>query len=149
MADTPLFELDAKGRWRLPYDQHQWIIQHRSGRSTWRAIAFIGSKKTTLWRTFREREIRLTDEVIARVDALPDHFFGFLREHDPALAKRHPIYRAHAAEIRGHTARSRPFESSGTGEADVPLDDALIPTPADDDLETIPTTPDRATSAAA
>ena len=147
MADKPLFGLN--GKFRLAYDQHQWIVQHRCGRSTWRAVAFIGNKKTTLWRTLREREIWLSDEAIARVDALPDHFFSFLREHDPVLAKRHPIYRAHAAEIRGHTARSRPFESSGTGEADVPLDDALIPTPADDDLETIPTTPDRATSEAA
>ncbi len=147
MADKPLFRLND--RFRLAYDQHQWVVQHRSGRSTWRAVAFIGNKKTTLWRTFREREIWLTDEAIARVDALPDHFFGFLREHDPVLAKKHPIHRAHAAEFRGHTARSRPFEDSGTGEADIPPDDALNPTPADEDPDPTPSTPGRATSGAA
>ena len=147
MADKPLFKLND--RFRLAYDQHQWVVQHRSGHSTWRAVAFIGNKKTTLWRTFREREIWLTDEAIAKIDALPDHFFSFLRLHDPALAKRHSIYRAHAVEIGGHTARSRPFEGSGTGEADIPPDDALNLTPADEDPEAIPSTPGRATSEAA
>ena len=147
MADKPLFGLND--RFRLAYDQHQWIVQHRCGRSTWRAVAFIGSKKTTLWRTFREREIWLTGEAIARVDDLPDHFFSFLREHDPVLAKRHPVHRAHTAEIRGHAARSRPFEPSGTGEIDTPPDDILNLTPTDEDPEPIPSTPDRATSEAA
>ena len=107
MADIPLFELDAEGRWRLAFDGRQWIIQRRDGRRTWRGIVFIGSEKSALWRTFREKEIRLTDEAIARVDALPDHFFSFLRQHDPELATRHPIYSAHTALRKAHTARSR------------------------------------------
>ena len=30
MADTPLFNLDAEGRWRLAYDRQQWVIQRRA-----------------------------------------------------------------------------------------------------------------------
>jgi hypothetical protein len=29
MADKPLFNLDAKGRWRLAYDRNQWVLQRR------------------------------------------------------------------------------------------------------------------------
>ncbi len=28
MADIPIFELDAEGRWRLAYDGRQWVVQH-------------------------------------------------------------------------------------------------------------------------
>jgi hypothetical protein len=122
MADIPLFELDAEGRWRLGYDQHQWIVQRRDGRRTWRGIAFIGSKKSTLWRTFREKQIELTDEAIAKVDALPDYFFSFLRQHDPELAKRHPIYLAHRATGKAHTAGSRSPKQPATLEPDIDPD---------------------------
>ena len=122
MPDLPLFELDAEGRWRLGYDQHQWIIQRRDGRRTWRGIAFIGSKKSSLWRTFREKQIELTDEAIAKVDALPDYFFSFLRLHDPKLAKRHPIYLAHQAAGKAHTARSRSPEQPASRESDIDPD---------------------------
>ncbi len=27
MADKPLFNLDAEGRWRLAYDRQQWVLQ--------------------------------------------------------------------------------------------------------------------------
>ncbi len=30
MADKPLFNLDAEGRWWLAYDSNQWVIQRRT-----------------------------------------------------------------------------------------------------------------------
>jgi hypothetical protein len=134
MRDLPLFVLDADGRWRLAYDQHQWILQRRDGRRTWRGIAFIGSKKSTLWRIFREKHIGLTDEAIAMVDALPDYFFSFLRQRNPELAEKHPIYQTHQALKKAHTARSRSqeqpparkFESEADGHSDRVTEPAAI-----------------------
>ena len=127
MPDLPLFELDAESRWRLAYDQHQWIVQRRDGRRTWRGIAFIGSEKSTLWRIFREKQIWLRDEAIARVDALPDYFCSFLRQHDPELAKRHPIYLAHRGAKKAHTARSRSLEQSPTRDPKIASDERATP----------------------
>ncbi len=31
MADKPVFNLGAEGRWRLAYDRQQWMIQRRAG----------------------------------------------------------------------------------------------------------------------
>ncbi len=88
MADRPLFKLDAEGRWRLSYDRQQWVIQRRAGsprpgkgsavRDTgWKAVSFVGGKKTTLARLFREKGISLTLEAQARFDALPERFLDF------------------------------------------------------------------------
>ncbi len=88
MADTPLFNLDAEGRWRLAYDRQQWIIQRRKGLarpcgvvpgrdSGWMAVSFVGGKKTTLARLFREKGISPTPEARARFDALPEQFLDF------------------------------------------------------------------------
>ncbi len=85
MADRPLFNLDAKGRWRLAYDRQQWIIQRRVGaarpsdsgavlKSGWQAVSFVGGKKAT----FREKAISLTPEANARIDALPEQFMEFI-----------------------------------------------------------------------
>ncbi len=89
MADKPLFNLDAEGRWRLAYDRQQWIIQRRKGParpcgvvpgrdSGWMAVSFVGGKKTTLARLFREKGISLTPEAQARLDALPEQFLAFV-----------------------------------------------------------------------
>ena len=89
MADNPLFTLDAESRWRLAYDSNQWIIQRRKGPpspygvvpgrdSGWMAVSFIGGKKATLARLFRERGISLTPEAKARFDALPEQFLNFV-----------------------------------------------------------------------
>ena len=89
MADKPLFNLDAEGRWRLAYDRQQWIIQRRKGPprpsgvvpgpdSGWQAVSFVGSKKATLARLFREKGISLTPEAQARFDALPEQFLDFV-----------------------------------------------------------------------
>ncbi len=88
MADKPLFNLDTKGRWRLAYDSNQWVLQRRMrspGRnragireSGWRGVSFVGSKKATLARLFREEGISLTPEAQARFDALPEQFLDFV-----------------------------------------------------------------------
>ena len=89
MADIPLFTLDAEGRWRLAYDRQQWIIQRRKGParpcgvvpgrdSGWMAVSFVGGKKATLARLFREKGIFLTPEAQARFDALPEQFLDFV-----------------------------------------------------------------------
>ncbi len=87
MADNPLFTLDAEFRWRLAYDKQQWVIQRRAQKprvrrleghaiadSGWRGVSFVGGKKTTLARLFREKGISLTPEAQARLDALPEQF---------------------------------------------------------------------------
>ena len=115
MADKPLFVLDQDGRYRLGYDQNQWVVQRRSGtrrkgqragQVNWEGFAFVGGTKNTLWRIFREDEIWLTDAAISKVDAMPDHFFSFLRQHDPELARRHPIWNTCQANKTPCTARS-------------------------------------------
>ena len=89
MADRPLFTLDAEDRWRLAYDRQQWIIQRRKGPprpsdvvpgrdSGWMAVSFVGGKKATLARLFREKGIFLTPEAQARFDALPEQFLEFV-----------------------------------------------------------------------
>ncbi len=89
MADKPLFNLDTEGRWRLAYDRQQWIIQRRKGparssnrsgiaESGWRGVSFIGGKKATLHRLFREKGVALTAEAQARLDALPEQFLNFI-----------------------------------------------------------------------
>ncbi len=91
MADKPLFNLDAEGRWRLAYDRQQWVLQHRTKKarvshteggsirdSGWRGVSFIGSTKATLARVLGERGITLTPEAQARLDALPERFTDFI-----------------------------------------------------------------------
>ncbi len=91
MADNRLFTLDAEGRWRLAHDRQQWVIQRRTkkarvGRteggsiddSGWRGVSFVGGKKATLDRLFREKGVFLTTEAQARFDALPEQFMDFI-----------------------------------------------------------------------
>ncbi len=46
--------------------------------SGWRGVSFVGGKKATLGRIFREKGIVLTAEAQARLDALPDNFAAFI-----------------------------------------------------------------------
>ncbi len=91
MADKPLFNLDAEGRWRLAYDRQQWVIQHRTKKarvshteggsirdSGWRGVSFVGGKKATLVRVLGEKGVVLTAEAAARLDALPERFLDFV-----------------------------------------------------------------------
>ena len=98
MADNPLFSLDAEGRWRLAYDSNQWIIQRRKGParpcgvvpgrdSGWMAVSFIGGKKATLVRLFREKSVVLTAEAQSRFDALPEQFMDFIAAQERFAAR--------------------------------------------------------------
>ncbi len=105
MADKPLFTLDAECRWRLAHDRQQWIIQRRAGKplpgrsdssagaiSGWKAVSFVGGKKATLDRLFREKGVSLTAEAQARFDALPEQFMDFI-----AAPERFAVHWAEAA----------------------------------------------------
>ncbi len=89
MADRPLINLDTEGRWRLAYDRQQWIIQRRVGaarpsdsgavlKSGWQAVSYVGGKKATLLRLFREKGVVLTPEAQAQLEALPVQFMDFV-----------------------------------------------------------------------
>ncbi len=89
MTDKPLFNLDAEGRWRLAYDSQQWVVQRRRraprrseragiSDSGWRGVSFVGGKKATLGRIYREKGISLTPEAQVRFDALPEQFLDFI-----------------------------------------------------------------------
>ena len=121
MTDRPLFGLTADGRWRLAYDGNQWVLQKRASkpgpRSTgWLGVSFIGSQKRHLWRLFGEKRIQLTDEAVAKMNAMPEGFFRFLYEHDPDLARRQPPWRTAQARESAPLARSGHFGVGDTGE---------------------------------
>ncbi len=93
VADKPLLNLDADGRWRLASDRQQWIIQRRTQKprvrrleghaisdTGWRGVSFVGGKKATVERLFREKGIVLTPEAQKQLDALPNEFRVFLVE---------------------------------------------------------------------
>ncbi len=100
MTDKPLFDLDAKGRWRLAYDSQQWVVQRRAQKprvrrleghaiadSGWRGVSFVGGKKATLERIFREKGIVLTVEAAAQLDALPERFMDFIAAPERFFAR--------------------------------------------------------------
>jgi hypothetical protein len=91
MADAPLFPLND--RHRLAHDGNQWIIQRRH--------------KSTLWRLLREEEILIDALAIRRMDALPDTFDDFLRDHDPEAYRRNPAFRCAQSNLRARGLRSR------------------------------------------
>ncbi len=100
MTDKPLFDLDAKARWRLAYDSQQWVVQRRSrkgrvrhfkGRavadSGWQGRNYVGLDKCVLYRCIRERGVVLTPEAVARLDALPERFADFIAEPEWLFAR--------------------------------------------------------------
>ncbi len=105
MADKPLFNLDAKGRWRLAYDRQQWVVQRRAQKarvrrleghaiadSGWRGVAFIGSEKRGLRRVPGEKGIALTAEAAAQLDPrVPPHPFRRAFILDPTF-RPSPIF---------------------------------------------------------
>ncbi len=56
MADKPLFNLDAEGRWRLAYDRQQWVIQHRTKKAR---VSHTegGSIRDSGWRAVSDPEL--------------------------------------------------------------------------------------------
>ncbi len=100
MTDKPLFNLDAKGRWRLAYDRQQWVVQRRTGkpcrrgsdsaamrRTGWKGVSFIGGTKATLRRVLREKGVPLTAEAQASLDALPERFMDFIAAPERFFAR--------------------------------------------------------------
>lgn len=84
MADHQFLALSDG--WALAADEQQWILQRfkgiygcgpQAGQEKWASVAFVGSTKTTLLRVIREKEIKLTDEAIAALDAMPDRFLDW------------------------------------------------------------------------
>ncbi len=51
---------------------------HAIADTGWRGVSFVGGKKATLDRLFREKGVDLTAEVQARFDALPEQFVEFI-----------------------------------------------------------------------
>ncbi len=100
MADKSLFNLDTDGRWRLAHDRQQWVIQRRAQKprarrleghaiadTGWRGVSFVGGKKATLDRLFREKSISLTAEAQARLDALPEQIQDFIAAPERFIAQ--------------------------------------------------------------
>ena len=107
MPDEPLLNLDANGHWRLAYDSNQWVLQRARKRKTprrhkpppapfeatpvrimdWRGVSYVGGKKATLARLFREKGVVLTTEGQARFDALPEQFMDFIAATERFVAR--------------------------------------------------------------
>ena len=99
MTDIPLFILDEKARWRLAYDQNQWILQRRKGAarpskgsgirdSGWRGVSFVGSEKCILYRCLREKGVALTPAALAALERFPDTFREWLDEVEVRQRRR-------------------------------------------------------------
>ena len=74
--------LDLAPGWRLTSDDRQWILERKHG-SKWRALHFVATKKAVLERIFREEGICLTPDARRAVDALPESFREWWRQHLP------------------------------------------------------------------
>ncbi len=58
MVDIPLVTLDADGRWRLAYDDRQWVIlKHRPGSGKTTAVAFVATTKRVLLDVMGEKGV--------------------------------------------------------------------------------------------
>ena len=92
MADQPLFHLG--GAWWLCHDRLQWMLSKAfvSSKQPQEAVlstaterlrprAFIASGKDTLLRVATEKELPLTAEARAKIDAFPDTFRQWHRRH--------------------------------------------------------------------
>ncbi len=57
------------------------------GDSGWRGVSFVGGKKATLERLYREKGIVLTAAARARFDALPYTFLAFIAAPERVFAR--------------------------------------------------------------
>ena len=76
MADIPLFNLDADGRWRLAYNL-QWIVQRRESSGRTEGVAFVATYKRIFLEVICEKGVPLTPQAVDRLEALPDNFREF------------------------------------------------------------------------
>jgi hypothetical protein len=98
MADIPLFDLTADGKYRLAYDRLQWILQRRKAAprnddTGYRGIWFVGRKKHTLLEGFARSGVELTPTAQRRFNALPDtfdEFYAQIREPRPDISGVRP-----------------------------------------------------------
>ncbi len=93
MADNPLFTLDADGRWRLAYDDRQWVVQkHRPGSGKTTTVAFVATTKRVLLDVMGEKGVSLSAEAATRLDTLTDSFRVFAgRPNISAAQARTPV----------------------------------------------------------
>ena len=80
--DGTVFDL-APG-WALGYDKNQWIVLRRRNLRTqrgWKAVSFIGCKKTTLLRVLREKGVELNPEAQASLELFPERFLDWRDQH--------------------------------------------------------------------
>ena len=79
------FLFDLASGWALGYDKNQWIVMSRRNLRTqcgWKAVSFIGCKKSTLLRVLREKGVELYPEAQASLELFPE---GFLDWRDQYL----------------------------------------------------------------
>ena len=97
MADTPLFDLTADGKWRLAYDGQQWIVQKRHGQGADKApkfegTYFIGGRKADLFRRFEMMEklqgVQILPRAKLQIAAFEELFLDWLAAYDPDQFKR-------------------------------------------------------------
>lgn len=89
MGDRILFHV-CPG-WALGADSLQWILfkddkrgpqaEKRHRRAPWKALAFIASTKTVLLRVLSENGVEPTPEGWAALNAMPDSFRAWCRQH--------------------------------------------------------------------
>ena len=76
--DRFLFDL-APG-WALGYDKNQWIVLRSRNLRTqrgWKAVSFIGLKKTTLLSVLLEKGVELNPAAQANLELFPDRFLDW------------------------------------------------------------------------
>ncbi len=82
-----LFTLDANEKWALGYDRLQWMIMRAKKRRvgvTWQPVKFITSRKANLLSTLAEIGVQPTSKAQAALDAMPDTFRDWFRQHQDA-----------------------------------------------------------------
>ena len=95
MADLPLFHLG--GSWWLCFDRHQWVLSVAdnppktpqkgilsTAPARLRAVAFVATEKRILRRVLAEKGVQPTPEAQAALNALPNTFQAWLRQHEAA-----------------------------------------------------------------
>lgn len=85
------FAIDAAEDWFVGADSQQWIIYRKrtaKGKSLLVGQSFFGSLKSSLLDSINNRfKIAITDEALAKIDSLPDHFLVFRDLYKPKSGK--------------------------------------------------------------
>jgi len=95
--------------WALGYDNQQWIVYKRrqqQGKTAWRPMSFIASKKLVLLRVIAELGCVPTADAQRDLDQLPDTFRAWLAGQQQTSVKTG----SHRAVSRPETRRSTECE---------------------------------------